>query len=345
MTNPEAAVIDAIDALIDEQLARGPRDDYDRDYLARLDGGSVVAEVCSVCLEEWHGEPNDEGCPSEFGTDEAVEAYISNGPVKAPRWTLEELEAAGEQMARGYTIEQVAAMRGGFYRHDSPPGGAAHECTLDRNGRCVWASCPSNQGVFVDQIQAITFSHNPLLPAVVEPPPLQFPRDYPINRPRIRFWAADPLNGLMRMLEGTLDLRSWTAHQEGDIVTYEVQANLFPPVVQYVQDADVQIEARTWLPGDPELQPAEAVAEDTISVEIADNVTISGTADHPVTRAPEGFQPVGTIASDSLSVECNVDYQRSWGGRTLRTSEEWTVSFPITVEEYGPGWQALLNPT
>lgn len=51
--NPEDAVIDAIDALVDEQLAGGPVDDYSVDRYDR----------CRICKQGWHGLPNDVGCP------------------------------------------------------------------------------------------------------------------------------------------------------------------------------------------------------------------------------------------------------------------------------------------
>lgn len=53
MVNPEDAVIDAIDQLVDEQLAGGPVDDYSVDRYDR----------CRHCKQGWHGLPNDVGCP------------------------------------------------------------------------------------------------------------------------------------------------------------------------------------------------------------------------------------------------------------------------------------------
>ena len=54
--NPEDAVIDAIDQLVDEQLAGGPVDDYSVDRYDR----------CRHCKQGWHGLPNDVGCPGAY---------------------------------------------------------------------------------------------------------------------------------------------------------------------------------------------------------------------------------------------------------------------------------------
>lgn len=56
--NPEDSVIARIDeldidALVDEQLAGGPVDDYNVDRYDR----------CRICKQGWHGLPNDVGCP------------------------------------------------------------------------------------------------------------------------------------------------------------------------------------------------------------------------------------------------------------------------------------------
>lgn len=56
--NPEDSVIARIDeldidALVDEQLAGGPVDDYNVDRYDR----------CRHCKQGWHGLPNDVGCP------------------------------------------------------------------------------------------------------------------------------------------------------------------------------------------------------------------------------------------------------------------------------------------
>lgn len=55
--NPEQNVIDAIDALVDEQLAEGPVDDYS---VNRYD-------KCALCKLDWHGLPDDTtGCPGAY---------------------------------------------------------------------------------------------------------------------------------------------------------------------------------------------------------------------------------------------------------------------------------------
>lgn len=55
--NPEDSVIDAIDALVDEQLAEGPVDDYS---VNRYD-------KCALCRGDWHGLTDPEsGCPGAY---------------------------------------------------------------------------------------------------------------------------------------------------------------------------------------------------------------------------------------------------------------------------------------
>ena len=55
--NPEDSVIDAIDALVDEQLAEGPVDDYS---VNRYD-------KCALCKLDWHGLRDDStGCPGAY---------------------------------------------------------------------------------------------------------------------------------------------------------------------------------------------------------------------------------------------------------------------------------------
>lgn len=58
-THPEDHVIDAIDALVDEQLTHA-QDDYNAPY----------NEHCPRCDGEWHGLPNMYGCPGAYGRPE-----------------------------------------------------------------------------------------------------------------------------------------------------------------------------------------------------------------------------------------------------------------------------------
>ncbi|QDF19394.1 hypothetical protein [Mycolicibacterium fortuitum] len=56
--NPEQDVIDAIDALVDDQLAGGPRDDYSKPYTER----------CPQCGGSWHGLKRGD-CPGATGIE------------------------------------------------------------------------------------------------------------------------------------------------------------------------------------------------------------------------------------------------------------------------------------
>ncbi|QBP29753.1 hypothetical protein SEA_TYPHA_98 [Mycobacterium phage Typha] len=56
--NPEQSVIDAIDALVNESLEAGPRDDYNKPY----------AERCPQCDGPWHGLKRGD-CPGATGIE------------------------------------------------------------------------------------------------------------------------------------------------------------------------------------------------------------------------------------------------------------------------------------
>lgn len=83
--NPEQAVIDQIDALVNESLAHGPTDDYARPYQER----------CDTCYGEWHGLPAY-GCPGAYATPEQHAEYLqSHRPNRGhipiwPRYTYYE---------------------------------------------------------------------------------------------------------------------------------------------------------------------------------------------------------------------------------------------------------------
>lgn len=68
MRNAESDVLDAIDLLVDEQLANYPnRSGYDYD---------VNQPTCSVCRGEFHGlEDEDTGCPGMLATEEEIATY------------------------------------------------------------------------------------------------------------------------------------------------------------------------------------------------------------------------------------------------------------------------------
>ena len=85
--NPEQAVIDVIDELVDESLAPGPVDDYSVNRYDR----------CDLCRNDWHGLPSG-GCPGAYATEAEVEEYRS----------------APSAHSGGYTLADIEAMRGGF---------------------------------------------------------------------------------------------------------------------------------------------------------------------------------------------------------------------------------------
>ena len=78
--NPEQAVIDAIDELVNESLAHGPTDDYNDPF----------DETCPVCGGEWHGLPYNEdygGCPGAHAAPEQRAAYQARQADDLDLWT------------------------------------------------------------------------------------------------------------------------------------------------------------------------------------------------------------------------------------------------------------------
>ncbi|MGC2378815.1 MAG: hypothetical protein WA622_17025 [Mycobacterium sp.] len=74
MTDPIDRLVAEIDKLIDEELARGPRD------------GEVGQAICALCGGDWHGAPADAdtagehrrtaNCPGAFATAEQREHWL-----------------------------------------------------------------------------------------------------------------------------------------------------------------------------------------------------------------------------------------------------------------------------
>jgi len=64
-------LIEVIDRLIDDELARGPR--YDNAGQPR----------CELCNGDWHGLGRTEGCPGAFATDGQRDAWLNTGGGRA----------------------------------------------------------------------------------------------------------------------------------------------------------------------------------------------------------------------------------------------------------------------
>lgn len=77
MNNPEDHVLDAIAELVDESIAHGPTDDYDRPYQER----------CELCRMAWHGLPRG-GCPGAHATPEEQQRFREAGWTGGPAWQL-----------------------------------------------------------------------------------------------------------------------------------------------------------------------------------------------------------------------------------------------------------------
>lgn len=118
--NPEQAVIDQIDALVNESLAHGPTDDYERPWQER----------CDTCYGEWHGLPAF-GCPGAYATPEQHAEYLQShrpniGHIPIwPTYTYYESFAPGtavnDQALEGYTdIGYVDSVESVHIHEDRP---------------------------------------------------------------------------------------------------------------------------------------------------------------------------------------------------------------------------------
>jgi hypothetical protein len=107
--NREDAVIADIDTLIDEQLQRGPTDDYNADWHTAK--GPVICKVCGL---EWHGLDNGH-CPGVWATAKQKKAFKRRPPRPRPavrHW----VEAEGQRLAA-----QAQALRNYYASRERPP--------------------------------------------------------------------------------------------------------------------------------------------------------------------------------------------------------------------------------
>jgi hypothetical protein len=87
--NPEDRVLDAIDRLVDEQLAPGPLDDHNTDRYIKC-----------RCGQDWHGLP-DKGCPgTEFEGPRSLPIYVDQ---------IQGITIGTDRS--GYTIDDLARLR------------------------------------------------------------------------------------------------------------------------------------------------------------------------------------------------------------------------------------------
>jgi hypothetical protein len=102
VTDPIDRLVAEIDKLIDEELARGPRD------------GDVGQAICALCGGDWHGAPADadtacehhrtETCPGAFATAEEREHWRRPRHRRDPRgsgksaWTTDRASLDGIEL-------------------------------------------------------------------------------------------------------------------------------------------------------------------------------------------------------------------------------------------------------
>ena len=182
--NPEDAVIDAIDQLVDEQLAGGPVDDYSVDRYDR----------CRHCKQGWHGLPNDVGCPGAHARGYQIREWkrklrTQPGYVK-PRYDyVAEIERQTAAIRDRVDREMLYGLDRSRYTGTNgfiPPGTRVYGCR-----RCG-ASVP------VTQQCACVPQHRQL--------------DYPVQ---YRYWCTNcmrsvPEGAVCGCRSATIDISRWT---------------------------------------------------------------------------------------------------------------------------------------
>jgi hypothetical protein len=122
--NPEDTVIDAIDALVDWQLAHP-------------EGDGVDDDDCPHCHGDWHGT-SEWGCPGAFGTDAEIERFRADRDRAAAEETALFASWFGgttpEEYRRGFGLVAGAAFTDTF---NGEVGAAWAIPALDMN-RVVW---------------------------------------------------------------------------------------------------------------------------------------------------------------------------------------------------------------
>lgn len=109
---PEQNVIDAIDALVDEQL-RNPQDNY----------SALYAERCDLCHKEWHGLPSElTGCPGAYATDQQRGEH----PITRAQRLIENVYNQ-VMILTGFNLEDIGDYLDTIIRHMPPthPASAA----------------------------------------------------------------------------------------------------------------------------------------------------------------------------------------------------------------------------
>ena len=254
--NPEDDTIAAIDALIDEQLEAGWHDDYDVNQYPD----------CNLCPHDWHGIPCLFcACPTSTGE-------VSKAPYVD---MIESARHSCDDMA--FDIDPEAPL----WRPDEDQGGSAlvfdHEPRRDINFDIV----PS-RGYTERDIEAMRRAWHRTNPyrSQVRPDRCIIAGDQP--QLTLRFWARNPDDGTLHMVQGTAE--GWQVNWTRDGVTMVVQLD---DVLARATDAD-----------DEEHQPAGVLVNGMISVERA---------------IAEGFETVGCMAPEDLEVETVRDDDRIWG--------------------------------
>jgi hypothetical protein len=322
--NPEDHVLDAIDALVNEQLAVGPLDDYSVNRYPD----------CNLCPHDWHGEQCVH-CSCQQSTGEVrqdvdeygVPGYARRRRGLVPPWggqrvsyeqdveydeALNRWVVPEERLQDEFELSDSSQLNAPWVRYRDQPRRDPdfHVHLLDESGRCVVrGDCPGEvrPGYTMADLERMREQRmgSPYLQnrSWVQP---DYPQRYVLGqqgRPRVRFWQYNLERHLYTMIEGDAEVMNINWSRDGCAVI--VRLDPFIPE-RYIPAEGVS---------DP--QPTDPVPDGMIAFEGANP------EDH-------GFHLVGHLHPDDIEISHNIDYERpAFRGDVVRPLQE---RYEITVQ-------------
>jgi len=298
--NPERDVIDAIDELVNEQLAVGPVDDYNADRYIKC-----------RCGHDWHGIQCVQCACLSSDPDGR-----GGGAIEAPRYTPRrdisfDIVLDEDLQLRWQRNEEHPWAQDPVFRRDPPwmrrsedspvrSGGSGgphqrHACSFGPDGRCVWAGCDNRRprrGYTLADLEAM---------ARVDMRPYAYHQWG--QRRTVRFWSYEYNTDQWILIEGGAEVLriDWDRHG----ATVRVRLDPVQEMVINREDAG----------GLVPVAEHPAPRPDMIAMEGA-------TAD--------GFQHLGYLETDDLTIERNTEYGQAWGGGDrVRLQERYEVHLQI----------------